>query len=105
MISTAKSSTSAYLQRKRDRMVSGLRDAGYRTSEPEGTFYLVVEVARLQMNGSSSIGSANDDVFVLPGSIFDAPGYIRISLTATMEMIERALPVFAAAHAELLAPA
>jgi hypothetical protein len=37
--------------------------------------------------------------------MFESPGYIRISLTATMEMIERALPVFAAAHAELLTPA
>ncbi len=92
------------LQQKRDRMVGGLRSAGYRTSEPEGTFYLVVEspfadekefVDRL----------AEHDVFVLPGSMFDAPGYVRISLTATMEMIERALPVFAAIHAEMLVPA
>ena len=32
------------------------------------------------------------------------PGYFRISLTATMEMIERALPIFAAAHSEMLLP-
>ena len=48
---------------------------------------------------------ADDDVFVLPGTIFEAPGYFRISLTATMEMIERALPVFGAARAEALVPA
>lgn len=86
-----------HLQRKRDRMVDGLRSAGYRTSEPEGTFYLVVEspdpddvafVDRL----------ADQDVYVLPGAVFEAPGYFRISLTASMEMIEQALPVLARAN-------
>jgi aspartate aminotransferase len=93
-----------YLQQKRDRMVSGLRAAGYRTSEPEGTFYLVVE-SPYANEWEFLDRLAEDDVFVLPGAMFESPGYIRISLTATMEMIERALPVFAAAHAELLTPA
>ena len=43
---------------------------------------------------------AEGDVFVLPGAIFEMPGYFRISLTATMEMIERALPVFEKAFVE-----
>src|SRR5215207_3903680 len=73
----------AYLQEKRDRMVGGLRAAGYRTSEPEGTFYLVVE-SPLANEWEFVDRLADDDVFVLPGSIFDAPGYFRISLTATM---------------------
>ena len=38
---------------------------------------------------------ADRDVFVLPGSIMDAPEYLRISLTASDQMIERALPAFA----------
>lgn len=89
-----------YLQAKRDRMVSGLRAAGYRTSEPEGTFYLVVE-SPFADESKFIDRLAQDDVLVLPGSVFDAPGYFRISLTATMEMIERALPVFAAVRAEV----
>ena len=94
----------AFLQEKRDRMVGGLRAAGYRTSEPEGTFYLVVE-SPVPDEAEFADRLADDDVFVLPGAIFDAPGYFRISLTATMEMIERALPVFAAANAEVRAKA
>ena len=94
----------ASLQAKRDRMVEGLRAAGYRTSEPEGTFYLVVE-SPFANEWEFVDRLAQDDVFVLPGTVFDAPGYIRISLTGTMEMIERVLPVFAAAHAEMLTPA
>jgi len=34
---------------------------------------------------------------VLPGSLFETPGFFRISLTANDDMIERSLPGFAAA--------
>jgi len=30
----------------------------------------------------------------MPGSIMNAPGHFRISLTASDEMVERALPAF-----------
>jgi aspartate aminotransferase len=43
---------------------------------------------------------ARDEVYVLPGTAFEMPGYFRISLTATDKMVERALPVFAAALEE-----
>ncbi len=36
---------------------------------------------------------ANGDVFGLHGAIFEAPGYIRISLTATMETIDTSAAV------------
>jgi aspartate aminotransferase len=39
-------------------------------------------------------------VLVLPGSIVEVPGWFRISLTASDEMVERALPAFAAAFEE-----
>ncbi len=40
---------------------------------------------------------AGQDVFVMPGTLFERPGDFRISLTASAEMIERALPAFQAA--------
>ena len=43
---------------------------------------------------------AKHDVFCLPGAIAELPGYFRISLTANDDMIERALPGFAAAMEE-----
>lgn len=45
---------------------------------------------------------AEQGVAVLPGHVIELPGYFRICLTATDEMIERALPVFAYAihHAD-----
>ena len=96
----------AHLQRKRDRMVEALRAMGYQVHSPEGTFYLLPrspwpdDVAFCDLLG-------DHDVLVLPGSVTAIPGYFRISLTASDEMIERGLPRFAAAleHARAHAPA
>ena len=91
------------LQQKRDRMVDGLRQAGFDATNPEGTFYVIVKTP-----GPDDIAFcdrlAEQNVFVLPGSIFDMPGYFRISLTATMDMIDRALPVFESTLAETAVP-
>jgi len=38
---------------------------------------------------------ADRSVFVLPGSVMNVPDHFRISLTASDEMVERALPAFA----------
>lgn len=87
----------AHLQAKRDRMVAGLRAAGYTLHVPEGTFYLLVkspwkdDLAFCELLGEHGI-------LVMPGSVFEMPGYFRISLTANDEMIDRALPGFAAAY-------
>ena len=35
-------------------------------------------------------------VFVMPGSLMNAPGWFRISLTASEAMVEKSLPAFAA---------
>jgi len=86
------------LQAKRDFMVEGLRRLGYDVTTPEGTFYLFPRsplpddeeyVRRL-----SELG-----VLVMPGRIFETPGYFRICLTATMRTIEASLPRFEAALA------
>ncbi len=84
------------LQRKRDRMVGALRDMGYQVHMPEGTFYLLPKSPWADDVAFTDL-LAEHDVFVLPGTICEIPGYFRISLTANEEMIERALPGFAAA--------
>lgn len=84
------------LQRKRDRMVGALREQGYQVHVPEGTFYLLPKSPGEDDVAFTELLSEHD-VFVLPGTICEIPGYFRISLTANEEMIERALPRFAAA--------
>ncbi len=84
----------AHLQRKRDRMAAALREQGYNLHIPEGTFYLLPrspipdDVAFTEM-------LARHDVYVLPGTALEMPGYFRVSLTASDAMIDLALPVFA----------
>lgn len=88
------------LQRKRDRMVTALRGYGYDVHSPQATFYLLPR-SPLTDDVAFSARLAEHDVFVLPGAVCEAPGYVRISLTASEAMIERALPVFAAAVAPI----
>jgi aspartate aminotransferase len=86
----------AGLQAKRDRMVAALRASGYELPVPQATFYLLVK-APVEDDVEFARRLRRDRVLVLPGRTVDMPGYFRISLTATDEMIDRALPVFAAA--------
>jgi aspartate aminotransferase len=84
----------AALQRRRDRLVTALRESGYSVGTPEGTFYLLPR-APIADDLEFVERLATRNVFVLPGNVVDLPGYFRISLTATDDMLERALPVFA----------
>jgi aspartate aminotransferase len=91
-----------HLQEKRDRMVAALRGMGYELNVPEGTFYLLPR-APIQDDLAFADILAGGDVFVLPGTLVELPGYFRISLTANDEMIDRALARFASAMDEALA--
>ncbi len=83
-------------ERKRDRMVSALREMGYDVMAPQGTFYVFPKTPWSDdwefVHYLESLGT-----FVLPGPMFEFPGHFRISLTASEDMIERSLPHFAAA--------
>jgi aspartate aminotransferase len=87
------------LQRRRDRLVPALRELGYDATMPEGTFYTM---ARSPMEDDVAFADilARHRVLVLPGAIVEVPGWFRISLTASDDMVEAAIPRFAAAMAE-----
>ena len=86
-----------HLESKRDRMVDALRGMGYELHVPEGTFYLLPK-APIADDLRFTEMLAEHDVFVLPGALVDLPGYFRLSLTASDEMIERSLAGFEAAR-------
>lgn len=83
------------LELRRDRVVSGLRAAGYETTNPEGTFYVMAR-APIEDDRAFATRLADHGVLVLPGSVVEVPGWFRISLTASNEMVERGLPRLAA---------
>lgn len=92
-----------HLNAKRDRMFSALGELGYNVATPEGTFYLLAR-SPVEDDLAFSDRLAEQDVFVLPGTLFEMPGYFRVSLTATSEMIEAALPTFESAIEHSLEP-
>jgi aspartate aminotransferase len=83
------------LAQRRDRLIASLRGAGYDVLPPEGTFYLWCRWPGDPERTWNAL--ADHDVFVMPGSIMSAPDYFRISLTASDEMVTRALPAFSSA--------
>ena len=89
------------LQQRRDRVVTALRAMGYETTNPEGTFYVM---AKAPIADDMAFGAllADHGVLVLPGTVVEAPGWFRISLTASDEMVERGLPGFETARAAAL---
>jgi aspartate aminotransferase len=89
----------AAMQRRRDRLVPALRDIGYECTMPEGTFYCM---ARSPIPDDVAFADilARHRVLVLPGTIVEVPGWFRISLTASDQMVEDGIPRFAAAWAE-----
>jgi aspartate aminotransferase len=89
----------AALQRRRDRLVPALRELGYETSWPEGTFYVMARAPLVDDVAFAGV-LVRHGVLVLPGSIVEVPGWFRISLTASDEMVESGLRGFAAAFAE-----
>jgi aspartate aminotransferase len=80
----------AALTRRRDALTEALGKAGHGVLPPEGTFYLWARWAGEPARQWEAL--AERGVFVLPGSLMKAPGYFRISLTASDDMVARALP-------------
>jgi len=88
------------LQGRRDRVVASLRESGYEVHVPEATFYLLPR-SPLADDEKFVRLLAEREVFTMPGSLLEAPGYFRLSLTASDAMIDRALPVLAQAIADV----
>ena len=83
----------AALARRRDALTTALDGSGYDVLAPEGTFYLWIKWPKGDPERMWN-ALADCDVFVMPGSLMNASQYFRVSLTASDEMISRALPAF-----------
>lgn len=84
----------AAIERRRDWLVSALRELGYELDLPEAGFYLFIR-SPIPDAVAFCDRLAERKVYALPGEAFERPGYFRLSLTATDAMVDRALPVFA----------
>jgi aspartate aminotransferase len=82
------------MQRRRDAIVGALAKMGYETVTPEGAFYVMVR-SPIADDLAFMRRLAQENIFVLPGRMFELPGWFRISLTANDDMVERSLAGFA----------
>jgi len=80
-------------KRKRDRLIDGLRSAGYEVTVPAGAFYLFpkspladdIEFVKLLQQ---------ENILVVPGSGFGGPGHFRIAYCVDDMIIKKSLPGF-----------
>jgi aspartate aminotransferase len=82
-----------HLQEKRDRMVEALSEMGYELHVPEATFYLLPK-SPVPDDVAFCESLIEERILAMPGRMLESPGRFRLSLTASDEMIDRALPGF-----------
>jgi len=78
---------------RRDRIVAGLNALGLRTPTPPGAFYVMSDVRRIDADETVAALALLEKahVGVVPGTDFEAPGFVRLSYATSMEQIEKAL--------------
>jgi len=77
---------------RRELMVDGLRSAGLEVLKPEGAFYALAKVPDdVTDEQFVTLLMEKIQVGVIPGSIFGAPGYMRLSFAAGNEEISEAM--------------
>jgi aspartate aminotransferase len=87
------------LEARREKLIGAMRAAGYETTWPAGTFYVMARSPIADDDAFVDVLNKHK-VLVLPGTVVEVPGWFRISLTASDEMVEQGIPRFAAAFAE-----
>jgi aspartate aminotransferase len=82
----------AYRER-RDVIVRGLNALGLRTPKPQGAFYVMADLRRLDADETvaATMLLEKAHVGVVPGTDFEAPGFARFSYACGLEQIEEAL--------------
>jgi aspartate aminotransferase/aminotransferase len=100
----------AAYRRKRDRIVAGLNEAGYKLTVPGGAFYVFPEVPKALAAASGTQGSTltgtefvtraiEHELLVIPGGIFSGRDtHFRISYAASDATIERGIEVLKRLH-------
>lgn len=89
----------AALEARREKLIGAMREQGYETTWPAGTFYVMARSPIPDDDAFVEILNRHK-VLVLPGTVVEVPGWFRISLTASDEMVEKGIPRFAQAFAE-----
>ena len=87
----------AELTRKRDRLYGALSERGVHAHSPGRARSTCGAGRPAATPRLTATRWPSERVYLMPGTVFDRPEHFRISLTATAETIERALPDLVAA--------
>ncbi len=80
-------------EHKRDVLCDGLARAGYNVRKPEGGYYVFLETPI--PNDVTFVGKLLEQgILAVPGTGFGRAGYLRLSITVSLDTIERSLPAF-----------
>ena len=84
----------AWLSAWRERMVGELESAGYEVSHPDATLFVYARTPAAYEDDFAFVEDlARRGVLALPAPAFHHSGWFRLSLTASEEMLGRALPI------------
>ncbi len=89
-----------YYRRNRDVLYRELTGLGFTMTKPEGAFYLFPK-SPLENDIDLVRHLQKHHILTVPGTGFGTPGYFRISYAVDHAIVERSLPVWKAAAAEL----
>jgi aspartate aminotransferase len=87
------------LEARREKLIGAMRQQGYETTWPAGTFYVMARSPIADDEAFTKI-LADHKVLVLPGTVVEVPGWFRISLTASDEMVDKGIGRFKQAYEE-----
>ena len=83
----------ALYHKKREVLCDGLLKLGYQLNKPQGAFYVFPKTPI--PDDAAFVRLLQDEgVLAVPGSGFGRGGYMRLSLTVTLDTINRSLPAF-----------
>jgi len=82
-------------RKRRDMVVSGLTEAGYKVAKPSGAFYVFPEAPKKYATASEFVAKAiENELLIIPGNIFSARDtHFRISYAASEATLQRGLDV------------
>ena len=83
----------SYYDRNRETLYQGLLECGFSCIKPEGAFYLFVK-SPVPDEKEFCAAAKKYHIWIVPGSSFGCPGYVRMAYCVSYETIVNALPKF-----------
>lgn len=75
-------------------LYNSLTEMGYECVYPSGAFYMIVKAIGGDAEAFSERAKLEQNLLLVPTTLFGLPGYVRLSYCVSNDMIKRSLPAF-----------